>query len=101
MACSMALRAPTPRKSTERQLGQRLENSNVFLTVGFSGASDGGGQAIAERAAAGGYFGLVAAADVRAAGFFGGFDLFGSADVGLGELHFLARAFHLAFVALG
>ena len=73
----------------------------MILTVGFRGAADGGGQAIAEGAAAGGYFGLIAAAEVGAAGFFGGFDLFGRADVGLREFHFFARAFYLAFVALG
>ena len=44
---------------------------------------------------------LIAAAEVGAAGFFGGFDLFGGADIGLGEFHFFARAFYLALVALG
>lgn len=73
----------------------------MILTVGFGGAADGGGQAIAERAAAGGYFRLIAAADIGATGFFGGFDLFGGADVGLGEFYFFTRAFYLAFVALG
>ncbi len=82
-------------------IGAAPGKEHVFLTVGLGSAADGGGQAIAEGAAAGGYFGLVAAAEVGAAGFFGGFDLFRGADVRLGEFHFFARAFYLAFVALG
>ena len=73
----------------------------MFLTVGFGGAADGGGQAIAEGAAAGGNLGLVTAAEVGPASFFGGFDLFRGPNVGFGNFHFFFRARYLAFVPLG
>ena len=95
MAFSMALRTPTPLNSTDPQCAQWGDTT-------YSSAIRGRVPVVAAgspRGADG--FGLAVTAQVRAAGFAGGFDLFVGSYVGLGEFDVLPGAGHLTFVTLG
>lgn len=93
----MALRTPTLLNSTERQLGQRAENTSGARLCGAAGGCGGG---VAE-ALAGGNLGLISTRTIMTAGCAGGFDLFGRAKVRLRELHLGPFAGNLPLVALG
>ena len=104
----MALRTPTPLKSTDLQLGQREENtpySSSFsppahLAVRFCGASSIGGEVMLERSPGGGDLRLVATAAIGTARFPGCFDLFRRPDVRLGKFNVFFGAGNLALVPL-
>src|SRR5260370_1926401 len=81
MAFSRALRVATALDATEPQCAQWGDI--------YAGSARGAGG-----------FGLAVPAQVRAAGFAGGFDLFVSSYVGLGEFHVLPGACYLTFVTL-
>ena len=91
----MVLRTPTPLNSTDpqcEQCGDTSYSSAIHRAVPV---------AAAELAGGGGGFGLPVTAQVRAAGFAGGFYLFVGPDVGLRDFHILPRASNLTFVTLG
>jgi hypothetical protein len=94
MACSMALRTPTPLNSTDPQCEQWGATSN-------SSAIHRAVPDVPAKSARGpDGFGLPITAQVGAAGFAGSFDLFVGSDVGLRGLHVLPGAGNLAFVTL-
>jgi hypothetical protein len=91
----MALRTPTPLNSTDPQCEQWADTS-------YSSAIHNPVPAVAEELARGcGGFGLPVTAQVRAAGFAGGFYLFVGSYIGLRGLHILTGAGNLTFVTLG
>src|ERR1017187_8322922 len=95
MACSMALRTPTPLNSTDPQCEQWGDTS-------YSSAIRRAVPVVAGESARGsGGFGLPVTAQVGAAGFAGGFDLFVGPDVGLRGLNVLPGACNLTFVTFG
>src|ERR1019366_8220900 len=95
MAFSTVLRTPTPLNSTDPQCEQWGDTS-------YSTAIHRAVPVVAAKSARGsGGFGLPITAQVRAAGFAGGFDLFVSSDVGLRGLDVLPGAGNLAFVTFG
>ena len=94
MAFSRALRAPTPLNSTDPQCaqwGDTTYSSAIRARVPVAAAG-------LVRGAGG--FGLAVTAEVRAAGFARGFDLFVGSYVGLREFHVLPGACDLTFVTL-
>ena len=94
MACSSALRTPTPLNSTDPQCEQWGDTTN---STAIHRGVPAVGRELARR---GDGFGLSVTAQVGAAGFAGGFDLFVGPDVGLRGLHVLPGTGHLTFVAL-
>jgi hypothetical protein len=91
----MALRTPTPLNSTDPQCEQWGDTSN-------SSAIHRAVPAVAPKSAPGpDRFGFPITAQVRAAGFAGGFDLFVGSYVWLRGLDVLPGAGNLAFVTLG
>ncbi len=96
MACSMALRTPTPRNSTDPQCEQWAEYTTNSTAIPSRVPA-----VAAELARGADGFGLPVTAQVGAAGFAGGFNLFVGPDVGLRGLHVLPGAGNLAFVTLG
>ena len=95
MALSRALRAPTPLNSTDPQCAQWGDTTYSSAIRGRVPVAEAG-----SVCGAGG-FGLAVTAQIRAAGFAGGFDLFVGSYVGLGEFDVLPGACHLTFVTLG
>ena len=91
----MVLRTPTPLNSTDPQCEQWGDTS-------YSSAIHNLVPALAAELPRGcGRFGLPVTAQVRAAGFAGGFDLFVGPYVGLRNLDILPGAGNLTFVTLG
>jgi hypothetical protein len=96
-ACSMAFRTPTLLKSTDRQLGQRAENTSGAR---FRGASGGRGKRVAVALSGDGEFRLVATRPVMTAGVARRFDLLRRSKVRFREAHLASFARNLAFVTL-
>src|ERR1035438_417879 len=91
----MALRTPTPLNSTDPQCEQWGDTTN-------SSAIPRAVPVVAAKSARGpDWFGLPITAEVRAAGFTGGFDLFVGSYVGFRGLDVLPGAGNLAFVTFG
>ena len=82
-------------------VGAVLGKKHACLTVGLGPAAGGSSESVAEGTSGVRHLGRVAAAQIGAAGFPRGFDLLGSADVGLREFYFFLRARHLTLVPLG
>ena len=96
MARSIALRTPTPRNSTDPQCEQWGEYTPYSTAIPTPVPA-----AAAESARGSHGFGLPVTAQVRTAGFAGGFDLFVGPYIGLRNLDVLSGAGNLALVTLG
>ena len=94
----MEFRTPTLRSSTDRQFGQRAENTSGAR---LRGASGGSGESVAETLSGDGEFGFGATRAIVTAGCARGFDLLRRSEVGFGEAHLASLARNLALVTLG
>lgn len=93
----MAFRTPTLLSSTDRQYGQRAENTSGARLRGTSGGS---GEGIAETLSGDSWFRLIATRRVETAGIAGGFKLLRRSQIGFGKANLAPFARNLTLMTL-